>query len=124
MKVLFKARAKFCRRFVEDTYECKERGVGDIIRYCSNERTRKCRVVMRQSEQLLKVCANRPLVDGITIEMKPGTDSVCMWMCEDYSGDMHGTRECFEAKFKAESDYARSLHVGIPCWLSCEANNN
>lgn len=98
---MFTARAKLFR-FIKETKENKERGVGDlkvaICRCClrqevisgipataifqilRNPKTNAYRVVMRR-EQVHKVCANFAILPTIELNEKKGMPNVYNWIC-------------------------------------------
>ena len=72
---LFKSRAKLFR-FDFDAKQWKERGVGEM-RLSYNPETSYCRVIMRR-DQVLKLCANHPVMPDIVL--KPHGMSATSWV--------------------------------------------
>ncbi|KHJ91215.1 RanBP1 domain protein [Oesophagostomum dentatum] len=105
-QVVFTARAKLFR-FVKETKENKERGVGDL-KILRNPKTNCHRVVMRR-EQVHKVCANFAILPTIELNEKKGMPNVYNWICRDYSESPEGTDEIFTAKFKT-AEIAKEFH--------------
>lgn len=105
-EVVFTARAKLYR-FIKDTKENKERGIGDL-KILRNPKTNIHRVVMRR-EHVHKVCANFTILPGIELNEKSGMPNVHTWMCRDYSESPEGTDEIFTLKFKT-AEIAKEFH--------------
>uniref|UniRef100_A0A7I4XYK4 RanBD1 domain-containing protein n=1 Tax=Haemonchus contortus TaxID=6289 RepID=A0A7I4XYK4_HAECO len=105
-EVVFVARAKLFR-FVKETKENKERGVGDL-KILRNPKTNKYRVVMRR-EQVHKVCANFAIAPKTELNEKKGMPNVYNWVCRDYSESPDGVDEIFTAKFKT-AEIAKEFH--------------
>ncbi|VDO86814.1 unnamed protein product [Heligmosomoides polygyrus] len=105
-QVMFTARAKLFR-FIKETKENKERGVGDL-KILRNPKTNAYRVVMRR-EQVHKVCANFAILPTIELNEKKGMPNVYNWICRDYSESPDGIDEIFTAKFKS-AEIAKEFH--------------
>ncbi|KAK6026099.1 RanBP1 domain protein [Ostertagia ostertagi] len=105
-QVVFVARAKLFR-FIKETKENKERGVGDL-KILRNPKTNAHRVVMRR-EQVHKVCANFAILPSIELNEKKGMPNVYNWICRDYSESPDGVDEIFTAKFKTP-EIAKEFH--------------
>ncbi|RCN24304.1 RanBP1 domain protein, partial [Ancylostoma caninum] len=103
-QVVFTARAKLFR-FIKETKENKERGVGDI-KILRNPKTNAHRVVMRR-EQVHKVCANFAILPSIELNEKKGMPNVYNWICRDYSESAEGSDEIFTAKVQNTGDRER-----------------
>ena len=96
---LFKNRAKLFR-FDFNTKQWKERGVGDM-KLSYNPDTSYCRVIMRR-DQVLKLCANHPVMPDI--ELKPHGMSSTSWLWvsgADYS-EGEPQMQQFAVKFKTK----------------------
>ncbi|KAK6042054.1 RanBP1 domain protein, partial [Cooperia oncophora] len=104
--VVFVARAKLFR-FIKETKENKERGVGDL-KILRNPKNNAHRVVMRR-EQVHKVCANFAILPTIELNEKKGMPNVYNWICRDYSESNEGVDEIFTAKFKT-AEIAKEFH--------------
>ena len=98
-KDLFKHRAKLFR-FDFDSKQWKEHGVGEM-RLSHNPETSYCRVIMRR-DQVLKLCANHPVMPDI--ELKPHVMSSTSWLwvaVADYS-EGEPQMQQFAVKFKSK----------------------
>ncbi|KAF8383799.1 hypothetical protein PRIPAC_72941, partial [Pristionchus pacificus] len=96
-KVLFTARSKIFR-YVRETKEYKERGVGDL-KLLHNETTNKFRVVMRR-DQVHKLCANFPVLKDAKVTDKAGQPNVRSIIVTDFAENLAGDMENFCIKFK------------------------
>jgi len=95
-EVLFSERSKLFR-FVPESKEWKERGLGDF-KILKNKESGRVRFLMRR-EQVLKVCCNHMLTK--TMEFKPlaTSDRAWTWTAGDFSeGEV--SNELFALKFK------------------------
>ena len=109
---LFKNRAKLFR-FDFDLKQWKERGVGDM-RLSYNPETSYCRVIMRR-DQVLKLCANHPVMPDI--ELKPHGMSSASWLWvsrADYS-EGEPQMQQFAVKFKRKEIADEFKHVFQDC---------
>ena len=96
---LFKNRAKLFR-FDFESKQWKERGIGEM-RLSHNPETSYCRVIMRR-DQVLKLCANHPVMPDI--ELKPHGMSSTSWVWvsgADYS-EGEPQMQQFAVKFKSK----------------------
>ncbi|XP_065336958.1 E3 SUMO-protein ligase RanBP2-like isoform X2 [Cloeon dipterum] len=94
--VLFENRAKLLR-FVLETKEWKERGIGKM-KMTWNPSTCKVRLVMRR-EQVLKVCCNHFLTREMKLLPISSSDRSWTWVAQDYSeGNL--SQETLAIKFK------------------------
>ena len=101
--VLFSERSKLYR-FVTESKEWKERGVGDF-KILKNRVTKKIRFLMRR-EQVLKLCCNHNLTPDIEIKPMATSDKAWTWTAPDFSeGEIKN--EVFGLKFK-NSDIANT----------------
>lgn len=105
-QVLFTARAKLYR-FIKETKENKERGVGDI-KILRNPKTNAHRVVMRR-DHVHKVCANFTISPSMELNERKGVQHAYHWICRDYSESREGTDEIFTVKFKT-AEIAKEFH--------------
>ncbi|KAL9963471.1 hypothetical protein ACROYT_G026982 [Oculina patagonica] len=85
LEVLFSERAKLYR-FVADSAEWKERGVGDV-RLLRHPKTGQGRVLMRR-EHIKKLCANHNINAGMELKPNVGSDRSWVWYTPaDYAED-------------------------------------
>ncbi|KAJ1371872.1 Nuclear pore complex protein Nup98-Nup96 [Parelaphostrongylus tenuis] len=105
-QVVFTARAKLYR-FIKETKENKERGVGDL-KILRNPKTNAHRVVMRR-DHVHKVCANFAILPSIELNERKGVQHAFNWICRDYSESREGTDEIFTVKFKT-AEIAKEFH--------------
>ena len=71
-------------RFDGSTNQWKERGVGNM-KIIYHHRNRQTRLVMRR-DQILKLCCNHYITDGMSIQMQMGNPKAMTWFTEtDYS---------------------------------------
>ncbi|XP_077094428.1 E3 SUMO-protein ligase RanBP2-like isoform X4 [Siphateles boraxobius] len=95
-EILFKERTKLYR-WDRELNQWKERGVGDIkILF---HPVKKCYRVLMRREQVLKVCANHTISQGIELKPMNTSANALVWTATDHSeGD--GKVEQLAAKFK------------------------
>ncbi|GMT32299.1 hypothetical protein PFISCL1PPCAC_23596, partial [Pristionchus fissidentatus] len=96
-KVLFTARSKIYR-YVRETKEYKERGVGDL-KLLHNEATNKFRVLMRR-DQVHKLCANFAVVATSNLMEKAGQANARSIVVTDFAENEAGDVESLCIKFK------------------------
>lgn len=82
-EILFKERAKLYR-WDRDLNQWKERGVGDI-KILYHPQKRFYRVLMRR-EQVLKVCANHTITQGMELKPMNTSTNALVWTATDYAG--------------------------------------
>lgn len=93
---LFGERAKLFR-YVIETKEWKERGIGEI-KILKHKTTGRLRVVMRR-EQVLKICANHYITKDMKLQPMSTSDKAWVWMAHDFSeGELR--QEKLAVKFK------------------------
>lgn len=80
---LFEHRAKLLR-YVKETKEWKERGIGNIKVMVNKEDPNKVRLLMRR-EQVLKICCNQLLAKDTKFNKMPNTETALTWFGQDYS---------------------------------------
>lgn len=105
-QVIFTARAKLYR-FIKETEENKERGVGDL-KILRNPKNNTHRVVMRR-DHVHKVCANFAILPSIELNERKGVQPAFSWICRDYSESREGVDEIFTVKFKT-AEIAKEFH--------------
>ena len=81
-EILFSHRAKLFR-FVSETKEWKERGIGDF-KILKHKETGKVRLLMRR-EQVLKVCCNHFLSTSMEFKPLSSSDKAWQWTAPDFS---------------------------------------
>jgi len=95
-EVLFSERAKLFR-FVPESKEWKERGLGDF-KILKNKESARVRFLMRR-EQVLKVCCNHMLTKDMEFKPLATSDRAWTWTAGDFSeGEV--SNELFALKFK------------------------
>lgn len=80
---LFEHRAKLLR-FVKESKEWKDRGIGNMKVLVSKTDPNKVRLLMRR-EQVLKLCCNQMLAKDTKFVQLPNTDTALSWYGQDYS---------------------------------------
>ncbi|CAG7835171.1 unnamed protein product [Allacma fusca] len=99
--VLFQHRAKLLR-FVKETKEWKERGVGDIKILQAKEKTQKIRVVMWR-EKVHKIACNHWVTKEINVTNYQGSPKNLMWTAIDFAEAEEGPKpEIFVCRFGQE----------------------
>lgn len=113
--VLFESRCKVYR-FVTETKEWKERGIGQI-KILKNLQSGKCRIVMRR-DQVHKVCVNHYLDSQMKVQNMKNKPKALMWMCMDSSD---GEPECTQlsARFATEDQANEFKKVFEECVAKC-----
>ena len=95
-EILFSHRAKLFR-FVSETKEWKERGIGDF-KILKHKESGKVRFLMRR-EQVLKVCCNHFLSTSMEFKPLSSSDKAWQWSAPDFSeGEV--VNELLAVKFK------------------------
>lgn len=82
-RALFEHRAKLLR-FVKETKEWKERGIGNMKVLVNNSDPNKVRLLMRR-EQVLKLCCNQLLTKDTKFNKLPNSETALSWYGQDYS---------------------------------------
>ncbi|XP_018495508.2 uncharacterized protein LOC100901212 [Galendromus occidentalis] len=104
--------AKFCDRaklyrFDQQTREWKERGLGEV-KILRNKTTGKYRVLMRR-EQVLKICANHPILPGMELKPRP-KPTEHLWFAPDFA-DGEQKYEQFVIRFKTKEQAEKFKEV-------------
>lgn len=80
---LFEHRAKLLR-FVKESKEWKDRGIGNMKVLVSKSNPNKVRLLMRR-EQVLKLCCNQMIAKDTKFVKLPNTETALSWYGQDYS---------------------------------------
>lgn len=107
--VTFEYRAKLMR-FVKDTKEWKERGIGNIKVLVNKNDSNKVRLLMRR-DQVLKLCCNQMLSKSTTFTVMPKVETALTWYGQDYSENELQV-ELFAIRFKTV-DIRKQFHDAI-----------
>ena len=108
---LFSERCKLFR-YVTDTKEWKERGLGDF-KILRNRKTGRVRFLMRR-EQVLKICCNHFLQTDMEITPLQTSDRAWTWSAPDFAeGEVKN--ELFALKFKTSELAAKWKAVADNC---------
>lgn len=81
--ILFEHRAKLLR-FVKESKEWKERGLGNMKILVNKNDPNKVRLLMRR-EQVLKLCCNQLLTKDTNFKKLPNSEVAMSWYGQDYS---------------------------------------
>ena len=112
---LFSERGKLFR-FVQDTKEWKERGIGDF-KILKHTATGKVRFLMRR-EQVLKICCNHLLSKAVEIKAQGASDRAWTWSAPDFSeGEVKN--ELFALRFKTCETASNFKAVVDKCQSEC-----
>lgn len=112
--ILFEHRAKLLR-YVKETKEWKERGIGNMKVMVKNDDPNKVRLLMRR-EQVLKICCNQFLAKDTKFNKMPNTETALTWFGQDYSENELQV-EMLVIRFKT-ADICKQFHNAI---LSAQA---
>lgn len=108
-QTLFEHRAKLLR-FVKESKEWKERGLGIMKVMVSNSDPNKVRLLMRR-EQVFKLCCNQLLSKDTKFNEMPKMKAALSWCGKDYSEEVL-TDELFIVRFKLP-DTCKQFHDAI-----------
>ena len=106
--VLFQHRAKLLR-FVKETKEWKERGVGDIKILQAKDNPRKIRVVMWR-ERVHKIACNHWVTKEISVANYQGNSKALMWTAIDFAEGDEPKTEIFVCRFGQEDTVSISTN--------------
>lgn len=81
--VVFEHRAKLLR-FVKESKEWKDRGIGNMKVLVSKSDPNKVRLLMRR-EQVLKLCCNQMITKDTKFNKLPNSETALSWYGQDYS---------------------------------------
>lgn len=112
---LFEDRAKLLR-FVKETKEWKERGIGNMKVMVNKKNPNNVRLLMRR-EQVLKVCCEQLLAKDNKFNKMPNIETALIWARQYYSGNEPRVK-IFAIRFKT-ADICKQFHQVI---LSAQAN--
>uniref|UniRef100_A0A8C4QIQ5 peptidylprolyl isomerase n=1 Tax=Eptatretus burgeri TaxID=7764 RepID=A0A8C4QIQ5_EPTBU len=107
-QVVFSHRAKLYR-FDQSVKQWKERGIGDI-KILQHQLTKCIRIIMRR-EQVLKLCANHWITQGVELEPMGGSDRAWVWNALD-SSDGKASLEQLAVRFK-QAETAAAFHCAV-----------
>lgn len=107
--IKFEHRAKLLR-FVKDTKEWKERGIGNIKLLVNKSDSNLARLVMRR-DQVLKLCCNQLLKKDTKFTPLPKTETALSWYGQDYSENEIQV-ELFAIRFKT-AETCKNFHEAI-----------
>lgn len=115
--ILFEHRAKLLR-FVRESKEWKERGIGNIKVLVNKDDKNKVRLLMRR-EQVLKLCCNQLLKKDTQFKELPNSKVALSWYGQDYS-ENELQLELLAIRFKT-ADLCKQFHEAI---LKAQAEMN
>lgn len=94
-------------RFINETKEWKERGVGNVKLLQSKSDDSKCRVVMWR-EKIGKLACNFSLFPNFTVTNYQNNPKVLCWKCQDYAEEPYSW-ETFTLRFGNEDNVSNFL---------------
>lgn len=107
--ILFEHRAKLLR-FVRESKEWKERGIGSMKVLVNKDDKNKVRLLMRR-EKVLKLCCNQLLAKDTTFKKLPNSEVALSWYGQDYS-ENELQIELLAIRFKT-ADICKQFHDAI-----------
>lgn len=113
--IAFEHRAKLLR-FVKESKEWKERGIGNMKVLVNRSDPNKVRLLMRR-EQVFKLCCNQMLEKDAKFNKLPKSETAMSWIGQDYSENRLET-ELLAIRFKT-ADTCKQFHDAI---LKAQAN--
>lgn len=120
--VMFSERGKLYR-FVDDSKEWKDRGIG-IIKILKSNTSGKVRVLMRR-EQILKICANHFITADMALSAMPGNDRAFVWVANDFADETVKLEKlCIRFKTSEEADKFKDAFENAVKTLPTETPTN
>lgn len=107
--IAFEHRAKLLR-FVKETKEWKERGIGQMKVLVQKNDPNKVRLLMRR-EQVLKLCCNQMVTKDMKFDTLGGAGTSLSWCGQDYS-ENELQAEVLAIRFKT-ADVCKQFHEAI-----------